>query len=338
MTLHIQGSGTQNTFTVPASTTTRALLQTALTTGGNWTGGVPSGLTFTVGGATDAAATLSITRSAASNPHREGYGRNFELLSGSLLGVGAGKVNILAGLVVASQEDQAVLTIQNTRDLITEIATVGSNVVLKVGRLGGTSPQVQITATQIKLMDNSLAEYTLNKADFDTVQQVADFITASTGGNWMATVGNVLFGQYSPNVLDQVAGVGAWASVLDSTHLPAQIKKDASEATDFFAASTNVSLTAGANAVCGLPDSLATTYLAGGALGLTNTAAIVDALAAFQKVRVNAVVPLFSRDSTEDITDQQTDSGSSYTVAGIHQAVKTHCSLMRTTKARSERQ
>lgn len=337
LTIQIQGTGTLNTFTVPASTTTRALLQTALTTTGNWSGGTPSGLTFTVGGASDAAATLTVTRSATSNPHREGYGRNFELVSGNLLGTGSGTINIAAGLVVASSEDMAILTVQNTRDLVTETSTVGGNVVLKVGRLNGTSPQVIINATQIRLMNNSAAEYTLNKADFDTVQQVADFITASTGGTWMAVVSSVLFGQLAPSALDQVT-VGAWSSALDAAHLTAHVKKDALEVAEFFAASSNVSLDAGANAVAGLPDALSATYLAGGAVGATNTAAIVNALTAFQKVRVNAVVPLFSRDSDEDVADQQTDSGSSYTIAGIHQAVKTHCSLMRTTKARSERQ
>jgi hypothetical protein len=231
----------------------------------------------------------------------------------------------------------AILTVQNTRDLVTETATVGGNVVLKIGRLSGTTPQVIINATQIKLMNNSVAEYTLLKSDFDTVQQVADFITASTGGDWMAEVSSVLVGQSSPSVLDQVT-VGAWASALSSAHLPAQIKQDAQEVRDFFAASSNVSLTAGASAVCGLPDALSATYLAGGAAGATSTASVVNALAAFQKVRVNAVLPLFSRDATDDFADSLTDTGSDYTIAGIHQAVKTHCSLMRTTKARSERQ
>lgn len=337
LVLAIQGSSTQNTFTVPSSTTTRALLQTAFNTGGNWSGGVPSGVTFTVGGSADTAATVTVTRSASSNPHREGFGRNFELVSGSLLGTGAGTIRIPAGLVVAGSEDMSILTVQNTRDLVSETATVGGNVVLKVGRLGGVTPQVVINATQILLKENSVDEYVLNKADFDTVQQVADFITASTSGDWMATVGSVLFGQLAPSVLDQVT-VGAAASALDADHLPAHIKKDAVEVKDFFAASGNVSLAAGANAVCGLPDALSSTYLAGGAAGATNTASIVNALQVFQKVRVNAVVPLFSRDSDEDVADMQTDASSSYTIAGIHQAVKTHCSLMRTTKARSERQ
>lgn len=338
LTLQVQGLGVQNTLTVPASTTTRALLQTALTTGANWSGGVPSGLTFTVSGASEVAARLSITRSLGTNPHRAGLGRNFELLSGSLLGVGSNKINILAGQVVASAEDQAIIAVQNTRDLITETSTVGGNIVLELGRLGGTSPQVTINDTQILLINNSATEYALNKADFDTIQQVADFISASTGGDWKAVVPSVLFGQLSPSILDQVAAAGAWASVLDATHLPAQIKRDASEVKDFFAASANTSLVASTGAVVGLPDALSATYLAGGTAGATNTASIVNALTAFQKVRVNAVVPLFSRDATQDVLDLQTDSSSNYTIAGIHQAVKTHCSLMRTTKARSERQ
>ncbi len=50
------------------------------------------------------------------------------------------------------------------------------------------------------------------------------------------------------------------------------------------------------------------------------------------------IVPLFSRDYTEDITDGVTDAASTYTIAGIHQAVKTHLSLMGTVKRKSERQ
>ena len=337
LNLQVQGAYSADVFTVPGATTTRALLTTALSTAGNWSGGVPTGLTFTVGGAADTAATLTITRVATSNPHREGFGRNFEVAGGSASGVGANTFKIATGLVVASSEDMAILTMQNTRDLVTETATLGGNVVLKVGRNSGISPQVIINATQIKLMNNSVAEYTLNKADFDTVQQVADFISASTGGNWLASVASVLFGQLNPSVLDQVTANAA-TTVFTVNSLPAQIKKDAAEVADFFAASSNASLTAGASAVCGLPETLATTYLALGAAGATSTSAIVDALTAFQKVRVNAVVPLFSRDATADKADSLTDTSSNYTLAGVHQAVKTHCSLMRTTKARSERQ
>jgi hypothetical protein len=45
-----------------------------------------------------------------------------------------------------------------------------------------------------------------------------------------------------------------------------------------------------------------------------------------------------SRDAIEDIQDGLTDVSSNYTILGIHQAVKTHCNFMATTKNRSERQ
>jgi hypothetical protein len=45
-----------------------------------------------------------------------------------------------------------------------------------------------------------------------------------------------------------------------------------------------------------------------------------------------------SRDASDDIADNLTDATSTYTIDAIHQAVKTHCNLMATTKKKSERQ
>lgn len=336
LVLRIQGadSSLDNTFTVPNTVVSRATLTAALAAGGNWSGGVPSGVSFTVGGLTDATATLSISRGASGTPNREGYGRNFELVSGNLLAY----VNISAGLVVSGAENQAMITISNKRDLVNESSTVGGNIVLKIGRLGGVAPKVTINATQMLLINNSLSEYALNLADFGTVSELASFISSSTGGNWNAVVASTLYGQLSPFALDQVSNLGADASSLSANALPAQIKKDAFEAKDFFSLSSSVSLVAGSGAVVGLPDAASETYLAGGALGATSTADVTNALTAFTKIRVNSVVPLFSRDASADIADSLTDGTSNYTILGIHQAVKTHCSLMATTKNRSERQ
>lgn len=68
-TLRVQG-GALNTFTAPAGITTRALLQTALNTAGNWSGGLPSGMTFVVGGTSDAAASVTISLAASSTDHQ----------------------------------------------------------------------------------------------------------------------------------------------------------------------------------------------------------------------------------------------------------------------------
>lgn len=333
ITLVVQGSTTTYTFTCPGATTTAALLKTALQTAGNWAPGLPAGLTFDVTGI-DTAATVVITRVATGTPNREGYGRNFALTGGNGLAI----VNLTAGLYTAAAEDQTLLTVVNKRDLITETATVGGNIVLKLGRNAGTNPTVTVNGTQVLLKNNAATEYTFNKADYNTVAELADAVSTGTGGNWLAAVGSTLMGQFPPAVMDQVTDIGAGAATFNTSNLPAQVKKDAFEVLDFMNQSANIGLTAGTGSVCGLPDTLATTYLTGGTLGATSTAAITNALTAFQNVRVNSVIPLFSRDATSDQTDNLTDAGSTYTIAGIHQAVKTHCSLMATTKARSERQ
>lgn len=329
LVLRVNG-GADNTFTVPASTTTVSALNAALANGGNWSGGVPSGVTLTATG-TDGAALLTVARATSGAPNQEGYGRNFHIVSGSLLAY----VNLTAGLYTSSTENMAAITLSNKRDLVDESATVGGNIVLKIGRNGGINPQVTVNATQILLINNAANEYTLNKADFATVTELVSYINSSTGGNWSASVGSTLFGQLAPSVLDRVTGLGANGT---ASIQPAQIKKDALEVRDFFSLAASAELVAGAGSNTGLPDALAETYLAGGARGATTTADISSALSKFEKFRVNSVVPLFSRDAADDIADNLTDSGSNYTIDGIHQAVKTHLSLMATTKKKSERQ
>jgi hypothetical protein len=228
------------------------------------------------------------------------------------------------------------ITISNKRDLTSESAAIGGTIVLKLGRLGGVNPRVTINATQILLINNAVNEYALNLADFGTITELASFIATTTGGNWSAVVGSNLYGQLAPSVLDRVVALGANASTLAAADLPAQIKKDATDTAAFFAQSSSVELLNGAT--LGLPNASAETYLTGGAKGASQTADMSNALSAFTKIRINSVVPLFSRDASADITDGLTDPASNYTILGIHQSVKTHCSLMATTKSKSERQ
>lgn len=332
--LRVQGAdaSVDNTFTVPASTTSLALFQTALATSGNWSQGLPTAVTFAASGSS-AAVVLTATRVATGNPQREGYGRNFHLVSGTALGVGVGLVNINTGLYSASSEDQAVITIANTQSLVQESATVGGTIVLKLGRNGGTAPKVTINTTSMLLINNAVTEYTIPLAQFPTMNQLVAWINSSTGGNWTAQLTTTLYGQLSPSVLDEVSNLGANGTL---SILPAQIKKDASDVQAMFAASAQVSLVNPAEV--GLPDAALATFLSGGLLGATLSAEISNALAKFQKIRVNSVVPLFSRDASADIADGLTDPTSSYTILGIHQAVKTHLSLTATTKQKSERQ
>ncbi len=329
--LRINGAGSSldNTFTLPTPVVTTSALQSALTTAGNWSNGLPSGMTFTVSG-TNSAAFLDIVQSLASNPQRNGAGQNFQLVSGSMLAA----VNIAPGLYVSESEDMSVITIYNNGTLVQESGTVGGDIVVEIGRNGGVNPVVTVNATQMLLINNSAIEYTITLANFGSLSALVAYINSSTGGNWSASVGSALFGQLPTSAMDEVSNLPANGS---NGSQPAQIKDDAYSVQQFFLNSSNVSLiqSAGQGAK-GLPDPQATIYLAGGELGGTSTAAIVNALAAFQNIRINSVIPLFSRDASADIADGLTDPSSNYTILGIHQAVKTFLSLMATVKAKNE--
>lgn len=79
------------------------------------------------------------------------------------------------------------------------------------------------------------------------------------------------------------------------------------------------------------------TFLTGGTLGRTLQADITSGFNALQKVRVNTVVPLFSRDSGSVVSDLLTDSNSVWTIDSVHASLKTHLALMSNIKNRNER-
>jgi hypothetical protein len=331
--------GAPATATVAAdSYASAAALATALNTA--------LGANTMVAAAGTVANTITLTQAIASNPQRNGYGRSMQL--------GSGNISTSIGLssnafAAAASEPMATLVVANPVSTLTESATVGGDIPLSIGRSatgGVTAASVTIGATAITLTQTGAtpASYSLPIANFPSIQSVASFINTLSG--WSASVESVQIGLQPITVLDQVSAVGALYSGATAQQ-PARIKMDASEVVGFFAASTQVNLVPSVSAsqtavkTVGLPDQQGVPnalYLTGGVLGATASADIVNALSKFEKFRVNAVVPLFSRDASQDILDEVTDPSSTYTIAAVHQAVKTHCSLMATTKKKSERQ
>lgn len=286
--------------------------------------------------------TLRINQLAGTNLQRDGAGRSFEILAGTANST----LGLVAGLSTPASEPMATLTVRNSVTTLEEQATVGGEVILSIGRDnsgGASAADVTINASSIILNQTGVVptSITLGKADYPTIQSIVDYVNTISG--WTASVSSVLLGQLSPSVLDHVTAAGAFHTVAGAK--PARIKRDANRVADFFSLSSQVDLIplVGQTDIkkVGLPDEQGVPnalYLSGGSKGATLSSDIVVALSKFEKFRVNSVVPLFSRDASEDIADQLTDVGSSYTIDGIHQAVKTHLSLMRTTKKKSERQ
>ena len=240
-------------------------------------------------------------------------------------GVGGNRVT----LKIVGSGATRTITLNSKRDLLVESATVGGNEVLSVERaadVGITAATVEVDDSKVQLVDD-LGTHDFVKSEYATLADLADAISLVSG--WSASVPSGQDGRQSPSVLDQIGASSALGSAL-------MIKKDAAEVAEFFA-NSGIALVE-EQAKAGLPSAQAEIALSGGSRGATLAAEITDALSKFEKVRVNAVVPLFSRDASEDVADGATASGSTYTLDGIHQAVKTHLSLMRTVKKKSERQ
>jgi hypothetical protein len=329
--LKING-GALNTFTAPAIAN-NAALASALANAANWSSGVPTGITITVGGV-DGASTITMTLTTAATQHQLGWGRSFELSAGSpnLLP----DLNLTAGLKTAAVEPSVTLKLDQKRDNLQEEDSMGGAIVLTLGHdgTGGvTTASVTINADNIILNQNALPVHTLPKSSYTTLLSLVNELNLVTYGGWTAAVSDPIYNNLPLSVLDHVTTVGALGG---TGIMPARIKKDSDEVQDFFEASVIAEIIS--QEELGLPDALAETMLSGGARGSTSSAEIVNALTKFEKFHVNFIVPLFSRDATADIADGLTDAASTYTIAGIHQAVKTHISLMKTVKRKSERQ
>lgn len=274
---------------------------------------------------------VKIELDASASHYQNGWGRSFELIDSTLGDLN--KLGLTAGLSVATVEPGCSIKVKQKRDLITEEDTVGGNVVLTIGRDGSggnTLATVAVTATKVILAQTS-GSIEFDKSAFVTIKQLAESISLQPG--WTAEVSNAVYNQLSLDVLDQITPVGAFSATGGQ---PARLKKDAYEVQEMFAQSNIASLVD--QAAKGLPAALNETLLANGTKGGSSTAEVVNALSKFEKFHVNSIVPLFSRDASEDVSDNLTDAASNYTIDGVHQAVKTHLSLMKSTKKKSERQ
>lgn len=287
--------------------------------------------------------TLKITQATGTDLQRNGNGRNFQINTSTALS----DLGLTAGsFAVAESEPMANMVVRNAFTSLEESGTVGGEIMLSMGRDntgGATAATVQITSTSVILAQTGAtpASITLSKSDFPTIQTLVDYVNTLPG--WTASAASIQLGLQPLSVLDEVAATGAFSYA--GSVKPARIKRDADRVQNFFDLSTQVELIpltgdtspkqVGLPDQQGVPNAL---YLSGGAKGATVSADIVNALSKFEKFRVNSVVPLFSRDASDDIADALTDAGSTYTIDAIHQAVKTHLSLMRTTKKKSERQ
>jgi len=328
------------TWTAPAGVDTRAELQTELDNAANWAPGLPSGITFLVGGASDIAATLTISRNLDANDHRLGASRLFELMDGTSTPLAA--MNISTGLKLPSSEEKMRLVVARTSDNSLEdsddlAGDIGGQIFLEIGYLGTTATlTISSTALTTTVVGGTGGNLSLTLANFRTLTDVATYINSQSG--YSALIPAEVNASLSPSVLDRVSSLGIASSTAGVK--PGKIKADAYSMFDYVRRNSALVSIPNTGSRKGLPDPIPATFLANGSRGASANSNFLAGLDSLESIEdVDLIVPLVSQDASDDLAEQEgyTDNSSTYTVAAIHLATKNHCKKMSATKARKER-
>lgn len=290
---------------------------------------LPAGITASEG---TIANSLKLEMDADANANRSGNGRSFELIETSPGDLAA--IGLEEGLTVSSQEPSIEISIVRSDIGLDETLTASASIALMVG-YDGTSATLTIDQDAKTLtttvVGGSGSNLSIDLSDFKTIADLADFIAAQPG--YSASVAAAA--QQRPvGALDEVTAIGIAAS--GAGLMPGRIKM----AADAFqrAMSTSSALDFDATAKAGLPSGMSSAqFLSGGAKGATTAANIVDAVNQLAGIQCNIIVPLFSRDASEDIADGLTESSSTYTIDAVHALVKNHCLQYSTPKLKRHR-
>lgn len=238
--------------------------------------------------------------------------------------------------LTSASEYEVQLNVNRQVDNIQESMTAGGDIALMMGYTGTSASAVLTDTTMtITVTGGSGSSLTIALADYPTLADLASYIASNTG--YSASVGSAALGNLSPKLLDN----GTFKFGTTFGNKTGRIKVDAYKF--FKAISDNSQLvqlgtTTVAQAAAGLPDVNALKYLAGGTKGGTTDASFQAAVDALEAVQGNFIVPLMSRDASADISDGLTDSASTYTIAAIHAAIRSHVLKMSTLKRRRNRQ
>lgn len=249
-------------------------------------------------------------------------------------------------ILTSAAELSSKLTVSRASDAVNEVLTAGGEIALKLSYYNASASAATLTITSTTLTTTVTgvvgADLSLTLANFPTISDLVAYINTSTG--YSARVGTNVIGQISPTALDRVSAMGilggkAAPSATTYGSLNGRVKIDAYRFYNKVGTSVLVQLGDPAErSAAGLPGTVAVTHLTGGARGATLAAGFAALFTALESLRGNFVIPLFSRDATEDKADGLTDSGSDYTISAIHAGTKTHVLSMSTLKRRRNRQ
>lgn len=204
----------------------------------------------------------------------------------------------------------------------------GGEIVFRVG-CTEVNATMEVLADKIEFKVNSVLRFTAPFSQFKTLNDLVLFVSSQT--NFSAQLGLARHASINPNELDK----GVYTISGLASHKNGRIKRDAADFAAQNAASTLVSIDMQEEA--GLPEAESDVFLTGGAKGGTTSAMVTTAIDACEKLDTNFIVPLFSVNATEDITNEETEATSTYSIDAINAYVKSHVLKMSQIKMRKNR-
>lgn len=246
----------------------------------------------------------------------------------------AGTPGNLTTVTITGGSSTRVVTV-NRADLgISEVSSALGNVPVLTIQMTDSGPSattltISATAITTSVTGGTISNLNIPIGLFSTIADLVTYINSI--GGYVASVATATQAQQPPSVLDRVSAQDIKTSAYS-------VKRDAKDIQDFFATSQLVDFTPGSGGYAGLPTAIAQTFLSGGALGATTQAQFQTALDALGAINVNFIVPLFSRDASADISAGLTDSSSTYLIASVQAAVRSHVAQQSQIRGRRERQ
>lgn len=278
---------------------------------------LPVGLTASLGIATNS---LEISMASDANPYADGYGQSFELIDtvpGDLAALG-----LIPNIYVSSQEPEVEVNIVRSDINLNELFSANAEIALQIGYQGTTALLTinQAAATFVTTVAGGIgASLSINLNQYTTISELGAFIASQPG---YSAVVNPSANQLPPSSLDDVASLGIASTI--AAGLPGRIKIANYNFIQSVGSSTALSFVSLASA--GLPSPMALfAFLSGGLLGPTLAVDIINAIDQMAGITINMIVPLFSQNASADIAAGNTDPASTYTIAAINAAVKSHC-------------
>lgn len=266
-----------------------------------------------------------------SRPVIDGLGKSMEL-SGSLSSVfkdpstqsPSAQVNML---LVSGAEYKNSTSV--SRGTITDTFTAGGEVAVKVGS-SLANASMQVLGDRMDFYSGSSLVFSASYQQFNTLQNMVDYINSQTG--FQAQMTSAKYSNLNPSVLDD----GTYGLLSNISASPARVKIDAYRWNSAVNGSSLVKVSM--SSASGLPEPVSPEkFLSGGAKNGTTSAQAVAAIDACEKLNTNFIVPLFSRDASEDIAEGLTESTSTYSVDAINAYLKSHVLKMSSVKMRRNR-